>query len=112
MFKRGQEDMRERAAMSDIVEQLVDMIRRDAQTLLSGLADRPKPGAKAKARAAVRGILTQNLCVWRMIEGRKPLILQPSGNQTTLPAAPPPPDRGCWRRTGTPTCGCSISRGP
>lgn len=58
-------------------EKLVDLIRRDAQVLLDGLADRPKPGAKARAREAVSRILSENAKLWRYVEGKKPLRFAP-----------------------------------
>lgn len=66
---------RHHAAVVEQTEALVDLIRHKAQTILNGLADRPKPGAKAKAREAVREVITANGELWKFIEGKKPVNL-------------------------------------
>ncbi len=66
------------AAAMDRAEALVALIRSKAQTILNGLADRPKPGAKAAAREAVADLLRENGELWRFIEGKKPVLIIPS----------------------------------
>lgn len=62
-------------AVVDQAEVLVDRIRHLAQIVMNGLADRPKPHAKTKAREAMREIIAMNGELWRFIEGKKPYVI-------------------------------------
>lgn len=63
------------AATVDQTEALIDLIRGNAQAILNGLADRPKPGDKQRAREAARKIIHANGDLWRFIEGKKPITI-------------------------------------
>lgn len=56
-------------------EALIDLILQNVQTVLNGLADRPKPGTKKQARGAIKEILEANRELWRFIELKKPVQL-------------------------------------
>lgn len=63
-------------------EALLALLNRDAHHLLNGLADRPKPGAKQKAREVATAILKESYEVYRFIEGHTPVRIVCSGEES------------------------------
>lgn len=65
-------------------EELAKLIHSKGQTILNGLADRPKPGDKAKARDAAKAIIFASHELWKFMEGKKPLVVTNGNEEATF----------------------------
>lgn len=72
------------AEVVDRFEELAKLIHATGQTILNGLADRPKPGDKAKARDAAKAIIFASHELWEFVEGKKPVVLTTGNDRETF----------------------------
>lgn len=61
--------------VTEATEQFLRTVSSTPSDVLNGLADRPKPGQKAKAREAYVTLLQQIHALRRVVEGSRPLRL-------------------------------------